>query len=1110
MSIPVHLQSFKSSGIYRVVFDKSTIVSQDTNIMRLVVGYSEKGPFNTPVYIKSVSDFKAVYGDVSKKMEKRGIWFNKLAIQALSAGPILCLNLKKFDGETVGASNIDTEFNSDSPISNVSVKVEDIFDTTRFWVLSADKLGEIKDTNGKDLTGYIRIAAINTSNASATYFIRKASGSKVSGYNVTVSDWYKDSGEDVPEYLQDNLNCKMSDFMAEIYVFKGKFNEAQVLASETLSNYFEVDSNKNLKLKPYVKNVYGECTDTLDALYNDTTSGAIGHYVGSLIPLFKDKVGQYQSLDIKFNYDVESHNLMMYFDIDALEEGRANIDLSGHQFINETSKSDTTFDLTNIFGGTAKTTVLGNAQAPVVSETISFKDDFTEVEVSGFGDSSYSYISANKITGNYYISNINENSYAITLTDFKENKAYFGLQFADKNTLLDQLTKLGVNRIDGTDTTYYYGGVYAGDAISKSITGAQTTYAEAQTTYAEAQTAYDYIFNGPNSKKYSEAYAVLVKENEEGIAHDLNPEDRTPAYIQGMIDKPDTTEEDRQKLEQYKDSLIIVNNTQSLMQDGVYTADGASLTNATQALTNATQALTNAKTALDKIYETVKKPEAFVTSVYGFKKPVKNPKTIDFDTRITIVTNNVSVAAKATVTKEDNVYGASVSFIEMGDWTWKGDKDRLESDDSKSLYTYLAKGDCLVADNNTQDDDAEHLDNVYVQEVGQEVSNNGVVTYYVKLTGAPLIFKDKNNKKYFVRVDAACNQEIGSMVPQYLEGYTYKNPKPASTSMYDKLKWQNFILSVLTDYRGIRTALLEKSEIDYRYIIDTFESYVGPGCKNVLTALAKEKQSAFAILNFPAIKTFVKCPYASFTDAKGVFDTKYVVKGYNPSKSHSMGFSLPSESEGASFGAFYTCLKFSDGYLDSIVPSAALVSNLFMEKYLSRQPYYIVAGPNYGVISAAGLIGPDYNFCRAELDDLEPFGINAMVYRPGFGTFINSNQTAKQTPVSALSKVHIRELVIYLQDEIEKILQSYQWEFNNQTVRNKIKDKADSICLQIQKNGGIIDYLNVMDESNNTSDIIDNEMAVLSTHIEPGRGMGKMVHELTLYRTGMMRASINE
>ena len=168
MSIPVHLQSFKSSGIYRLTFDKSTILNQDASIMRLVVGYSEKGPFNTPVYIKSISDFKAVYGDVSKKMEKRGVWFNKLALQALAAGPILCLNLKKFDGETVGASNIDTDFNAENPISNVEVKVEDIFDTTRFWVLSADKLGEIKDTNGKDPVNFILLPLYIITTPSAT------------------------------------------------------------------------------------------------------------------------------------------------------------------------------------------------------------------------------------------------------------------------------------------------------------------------------------------------------------------------------------------------------------------------------------------------------------------------------------------------------------------------------------------------------------------------------------------------------------------------------------------------------------------------------------------------------------------------------------------------------------------------------------------------------------------------------------------------------------------------------------------------------------------------------------------------------------------------------
>jgi hypothetical protein len=241
-----------------------------------------------------------------------------------------------------------------------------------------------------------------------------------------------------------------------------------------------------------------------------------------------------------------------------------------------------------------------------------------------------------------------------------------------------------------------------------------------------------------------------------------------------------------------------------------------------------------------------------------------------------------------------------------------------------------------------------------------------------------------------------------------------------------------------------------------------------------------------------------------------VFNVDYIVKGFNKKKPAGVKFSLPDDSEGASFCAFYTPLKFSDGYVDNIIPAAGLVSNLFMQKYTSRQPYYIIAGPNYGKITASGLIGPDYNYSKEELYIMEPFGVNCMVYRPGFGTFINSNQTAKQTPVSALSKVNIRELVIYLQDEIEKVLQAYQWEFNNPTTRNAILDKANSICGRVAANGGIEAYKNVMDESNNTNEIIENEMAILSTSIEPGFGCGKMVQELTIYRRGMLTSKITD
>ena len=77
MAIPVQFQQFKSAGIYRVVYDRSTVLGTEAELLRLVVGYSPKGPFNTPVYVKSVSDFRTMFGGISKALEKRGCFFHR-------------------------------------------------------------------------------------------------------------------------------------------------------------------------------------------------------------------------------------------------------------------------------------------------------------------------------------------------------------------------------------------------------------------------------------------------------------------------------------------------------------------------------------------------------------------------------------------------------------------------------------------------------------------------------------------------------------------------------------------------------------------------------------------------------------------------------------------------------------------------------------------------------------------------------------------------------------------------------------------------------------------------------------------------------------------------
>lgn len=360
-----------------------------------------------------------------------------------------------------------------------------------------------------------------------------------------------------------------------------------------------------------------------------------------------------------------------------------------------------------------------------------------------------------------------------------------------------------------------------------------------------------------------------------------------------------------------------------------------------------------------------------------------------------------------------------------------------------------------------------------------------------QLCSATHLLKDSQPGTTYDDYEIADVPVNNATVGYYLEGYNYttilKNDS-GRTLVEDK------IYNVL-NYKGMYEALTNNVDVDYKYWVDTFQGYPGVSMKANMSTIVKQKFNALAILNFPPM---VDCAvYMGYPGINGGFNMNEVVK-------NGSGITLPAEIQGASWAAFYTQLQMTDGTNKFVIPSAALVSNLFMEKRNSRQPYYVVAGPNYGRITYNGVVGPDYNYARNDLDALEPFGVNAITYIPRKGVIINADQTAKQTPVSALSKIHIRELVTYLQDTIEDMLRNYQWELNTSTLRDAIRAKAETILGLIQANGGIYKYNVVCSDENNTSEIIDNGLVVLDVEIEPARASEKLVQTLTLHRTGGM------
>jgi hypothetical protein len=54
----------------------------------------------------------------------------------------------------------------------------------------------------------------------------------------------------------------------------------------------------------------------------------------------------------------------------------------------------------------------------------------------------------------------------------------------------------------------------------------------------------------------------------------------------------------------------------------------------------------------------------------------------------------------------------------------------------------------------------------------------------------------------------------------------------------------------------------------------------------------------------------------------------------------------------------------------------------------------------------------------------------------------------------------------------------------------------------VKKDGGVFDYKNIMDSSNNTSEVIDNNMGILDTFVEPVKGLEILVSRVTVLNTG--------
>jgi len=336
-----------------------------------------------------------------------------------------------------------------------------------------------------------------------------------------------------------------------------------------------------------------------------------------------------------------------------------------------------------------------------------------------------------------------------------------------------------------------------------------------------------------------------------------------------------------------------------------------------------------------------------------------------------------------------------------------------------------------------------------------------------------------------------------------------KGFRPRAASQPDGTEdTQNSILNIVAKGTQLFKALVNKDSIDYRYVVDSFGLGLTEYSKQQLVDIVGDRLDCFAFLNMPSMRQFRNSANPSFTDANGNLSTELIAAGGDAEKNPKFLYSFGTGKGTTSAGYFLPYLIINDNGRPTELPPAMFAATTYMRKFLglvtSVLPWTIAAGVTNGKI--LGIQGIEQNYSFTDLENLNLAQMNPIVFKRNRGFVIETENTAQTIYKSALSYIHVREVLIELERELGNMLLDFQWKFNTPDVRAEIKLKADVICESYVARNGLYNYFNKCDEENNTPDLIDRQIGVIDTYVEPIKGMGIIVNNITILRTGAIEA----
>ena len=181
------------------------------------------------------------------------------------------------------------------------------------------------------------------------------------------------------------------------------------------------------------------------------------------------------------------------------------------------------------------------------------------------------------------------------------------------------------------------------------------------------------------------------------------------------------------------------------------------------------------------------------------------------------------------------------------------------------------------------------------------------------------------------------------------------------------------------------------------------------------------------------------------------------------------------------------------------VPASTMIPGVYAFTDASSDPWFAPAGITRGGLGQ--VTRAERKLSAGNRDDLYEANINPIATFPQSGVVVFGQKTL-QKRASALDRINVRRLLISLKSFISQIADNLVFEQNSASTRNNFLSQVNPYLESVQQRQGLYAFKVVMDDTNNTPDVVDRNELIGQIFIQPTRTAEYIMLDFNVLPTG--------